>query len=75
FTLDITATAQPLCPLMSPKNTFTWTPDHDKGFRHVKETLMSSSVLVPFDPALTAVLQMDASHLHGISYTLLQEPG
>ncbi|XP_064081885.1 uncharacterized protein K02A2.6-like [Macrobrachium nipponense] len=29
FTPDIVATAQPLCPLMSPKRTFVWTPDHD----------------------------------------------
>ncbi|XP_066981047.1 uncharacterized protein [Macrobrachium rosenbergii] len=31
FTPDIAATAQPLRPLMSPKRTFVWTPDHDAG--------------------------------------------
>ncbi|ROT64574.1 hypothetical protein C7M84_017480 [Penaeus vannamei] len=32
FSPEIAATAQPLRPLMSPKRSFTWTPDHDQAF-------------------------------------------
>ncbi|XP_076044716.1 uncharacterized protein LOC143027329 [Oratosquilla oratoria] len=75
FTPAITAAAQPLRPLLSPKRSFTWTPDHDKAFADVKRALSSPPVLAPFDPALPAVLQTDASRLYGIGYALLQDHG
>ncbi|XP_076067753.1 uncharacterized protein LOC143040556 [Oratosquilla oratoria] len=56
FTPAITATAQPLRPLLSPKRSFTWTPDHDKAFADVKRALSSPPVLAPFDTALPVVL-------------------
>jgi len=75
FSPDIAAAAQPLRPLMSPKRSFTWTPDHDKAFACVKEALLSPPVLAPFDPALPVVLQTDASRLYGIGFALLQDHG
>ncbi|ROT64573.1 hypothetical protein C7M84_017479 [Penaeus vannamei] len=41
FSPEIAATAQPLRPLMSPKRSFTWTPDHDQAFGKVKAALLS----------------------------------
>lgn len=75
FTPHIAAMAQPLRPLMSPKRSFTWTPDHDKAFKSVKEALSAPPVLAPFDPALPVILQTDASRLYGIGYALLQDHG
>ncbi|XP_066982164.1 uncharacterized protein [Macrobrachium rosenbergii] len=59
FTPDIALTAQPLRPLMSPKGSFMWTPDHDQAFKRVKQALSSPPVLASF----------------GIGYVLLQDHG
>ncbi|XP_076060108.1 uncharacterized protein LOC143036525 [Oratosquilla oratoria] len=75
FTLAIAATAQPSRPLMSPKRSFTWNPDHEKDFVDVKRALSSPPVLAPFDPTLPVVLQTDALRLYGIGYALLQDHG
>lgn len=75
FTPDIAQAAQPLRPLMSPKRTFLWTPDHDEAFRRVKSALTSPPVLAPFDTSLPTYLQTDASRLNGIGYALLQDHG
>ena len=75
FTPDIAIAAQPLRPLMSPKRTFVWTPDHDEAFQRVKLALTSPPVLAFFDPNLPVVLQTDASRLFGIGYALLQDHG
>ncbi|XP_068245143.1 uncharacterized protein mRpL22 [Palaemon carinicauda] len=75
FTPDIALTAQPLRPLMSPKRSFIWTPDHDQAFKRVKQALSSPPVLASFDPTLPTILQTDASRLYGIGYALLQDHG
>ncbi|ROT72287.1 hypothetical protein C7M84_009327 [Penaeus vannamei] len=49
FSPEIAATAQPLRPLMSPKRSFTWTPDHDQAFGKVKAALLSPPVLGAID--------------------------
>ncbi|XP_064116655.1 uncharacterized protein K02A2.6-like [Macrobrachium nipponense] len=75
FTPDIAAAAQPLRPLMSPKRSFVWTPDHERAFKKVKTALTSPPVLAPFNPASPVVLQTDASRLYGLGYALLQDNG
>ncbi|XP_068238582.1 uncharacterized protein [Palaemon carinicauda] len=75
FTPDIALTAQPLRPLMSPKRSFIWTPDHDQAFKRVKQALSSPPVLASFDPTLPTILLTDASRLYGIGYALLQDHG
>ena len=49
---EISAAAHPLRPLMSPRQTFTWTVDHDTAFQRVKEAMASPQVLAVFDPQL-----------------------
>ncbi|XP_064083075.1 uncharacterized protein LOC135199087 [Macrobrachium nipponense] len=73
FTPDIADTAQHLNPLISPKRSFIWTPDHEQPFKKVKTALTSPLVLAPFNPALPAVLRTDTSCLYGLGYALLQE--
>lgn len=73
FTTDIVTTALPLHPLKNPEQTSTWTVDHDEVFNHVKMVLLQPSVLAHSDPTLPVTLLTDASHLHAIGYTLLQD--
>ncbi|XP_076037654.1 uncharacterized protein LOC143023062 [Oratosquilla oratoria] len=75
FTPEISAAAQPLRPLMSPKRQFLWTPDHDEAFRRVKAALIDPPILASFDPTLQTILQTDASRLNGIGFALLQDHG
>lgn len=75
FSPDISAAAQPLRPLLSPRRTFTWTADHDAAFQRLKTSLAGPPVLAMFDPNLPTILQTDASRLYGIGYVLLQEHG
>ncbi|XP_064106938.1 uncharacterized protein LOC135215912 [Macrobrachium nipponense] len=59
FTPDIAAAAQPLRPLMSPKRSFVWTPDHERAFKKVKTALTSPPILAPFNlPRLWLYKQM-----------------
>lgn len=73
FWRDIPALAQLLCPLMNPKYSFIWNPDHDQVFENIKKALLSPPVLVPFDLTLPVILQTDASHLYSIGYALFQD--
>ncbi|XP_045127763.1 uncharacterized protein LOC123514179 [Portunus trituberculatus] len=75
FSPDLAATAAPLRPLLSPKKSFVWTPDHEQAFQRVKMALASPPVLAAFDPALPTTLQTDASRLYGLGYALLQDHG
>ena len=73
FSPEISAAAQPLRPLMSPRRAFIWTADHDAAFQHVKKAMASPPILAVFDPQLPTILQTDASRLYGIGYALLQD--
>lgn len=71
FSPDISAEVQDLCPLVTPKRTFLWTPDQKEAFHCVKQDLSCQPVLTHFDLALPTVLQTDASRLYGVGYSLL----
>ena len=75
FTPEISTTAKPLRPLMSPRNSFTWTADHTKAFEDTKLALSRPPILAAFDPDLPTILQTDASRLYGLGYALLQDHG
>ncbi|XP_050709713.1 uncharacterized protein LOC126994436 [Eriocheir sinensis] len=75
FTPEISAAAQPLRPLMSPRRAFVWTVDHEEAFQRVKAALSTPPQLAMFDPQLPTTLQTDASRLNGIGYALLQDHG
>ncbi|XP_064105102.1 uncharacterized protein LOC135214699 [Macrobrachium nipponense] len=75
FTPNIAAAAQPLHPLMSPKRTFVWMPDHERAFKKVKTALTSPPVLAPFNPASPVVLQTDASRRYGLGYAHTSDNG
>ncbi|XP_050705846.1 uncharacterized protein LOC126991139 [Eriocheir sinensis] len=75
FTPEISAAAQPLRPLMSPRRAFVRTVDHEQAFQRVKAALSTPPQLAMFDPQLPTTLQTDASRLNGIGYALLQDHG
>ena len=50
----------PLRPLLSSRNAYIWTSDHDWAFEAVKAALLSPPVVVHFDPNRETTLQVDA---------------
>ena len=67
-----TAEALSLRPLLSSRNAYIWTSDHDRAFEAVKAALLSPPVVVHFDPNRETTLQVDASRKNGMGYALLQ---
>jgi hypothetical protein len=75
FSTEVAAAKGPLRPLLSTRNPFIWTPDHEKAFDNVKLALVSPPVLVHFEPDRETTLQVDASRKNGMGYALLQRHG
>lgn len=75
FSTEVAAAKSPLRPLLSTRNPFIWTEDHDQTFGAVKLALISPPVLVHFEPMRETVIQVDASRKHGMGYALLQRHG
>lgn len=72
FSTEVAAAKGPLRPLLSTRNAFNWTEDHDSAFTAVKAALTAPPILSNFDPDLKTSLQVDASRKHGMGYALLQ---
>ena len=75
FCTEVAAAKTPLRPLLSSKNAYTWTSDHDAAFAAVKAALMQPPVLAHFDPSLETELLVDASRKNGMGYALRQRHG
>ena len=73
-TSHIAEALAPLRPLLSPRNDFLWTPDHNRAFDHAKEALSTAPTLAFFDTKKETCLYTDASGL-GVGYLLLQNHG
>lgn len=56
FSKDVADAKGPLRPLLSTKNVFFWTSDHDTAFAAVKLALTQPPVLAHFDPVLDTKL-------------------
>ena len=61
----------PLHPLLSTKNDFLWSPEHQQVFDATKNALITSPVLSYFDTSKPSRLLTDAS-CHGLGFTLQQ---
>jgi hypothetical protein len=75
FSTEVAAAKAPLRPLLSTRNPYLWTADHDQAFEAVKLALVSPPVLVHFDPGRETTIQVDASRKNGMGYALLQRHG
>jgi hypothetical protein len=68
---NLAAHAEPLRQLMTSKVHFEWTAEQEQAFHRIRELLVQSPGLAPFDPAVPLVIATDASQ-HGIGGVLLQ---
>ena len=68
-TSNIAEVLAPLRPLLSARNDFLWTPDHDQAFQHAKEMLVTALTLAQ---KKETHLYTDASTL-GIGFVLMQK--
>ena len=75
FSTEVAAAKGPLRPLLSTRNPFIWTPDHEQAFENVKLALVSPPMLVHFELDRETTLQVDASRKNGMGYALLQRHG
>ena len=61
-----------LRPLLSTKNEFTWTANHDEAFSQAKVALTTVPMLAFFDPSKPTWLNAEASR-HGLGFVLQQQ--
>ena len=73
FSTEISKAAEPLRGLLSTKNAFLWTPDHQAAFEATKTALSKPEVLVNFEVGLPTRLQTDALRKNGLGYVLSQQ--
>ena len=64
----------PLHPLLSTKNDFIWSAEHDQAFSTVKESLTTAPTLSFFDASKPTRLCTDASR-QGLGFVLQQKTG
>lgn len=62
----------PLRPLLSTKNEFMWTTEHDQAMTKVKESLTEAPVLAFFDVAKPTRVCTDASR-QGLGFIMQQQ--
>ncbi|KFD49780.1 hypothetical protein M513_09375 [Trichuris suis] len=62
---------EPLHRLLGNKSIFVWQEQHEQAFRRAKELLLSSKVLVHYDPRKKLTVTCDASQ-HGVGAILSQ---
>jgi hypothetical protein len=65
--------AEPLRELLSIKNAWLWTDEHETSFQNVKTILTSPAVLKLYDVHKPTKLRVDGSKLNGISVILYQQ--
>ena len=68
---NYTSVTQLLRPLLRKDVEWTWSTSHDVAYRRIKDLIASAPVLRFFDPAVSAVIQTDASS-GGLGSCLLQ---
>lgn len=62
FIRNYSKVAAPLTKLTSSSISFSWTPEADQAFNHLKNLFTSAPVLVQPDPSLQFVVEVDASN-------------
>ena len=73
FTPALSEASEPLCDLLSTKNTWMWTKVHEVAFENTKKELSKAPVLAHYDIHKPTKLRTDGSRLNGISAILYQK--
>jgi hypothetical protein len=61
FSTEFVVAKGPLCPILSTRNAYEWTEDHERSFEAAKTALLLPTVLVHFDSGRKTIIQVDAS--------------
>ena len=74
FKLDLKNSMEPLKGLLSEKNAFIWTPEHQQSMQNTKDIITDEkgSILSHFDPSKPIHLYTDASK-KGLGFILIQQ--
>ena len=72
FLPNLADTTQPLRALLSSRNSWTWGPDQQKAFDHVKAELSNPTVLALYSPDAETKISADSSS-YGLGAVLLQK--
>jgi len=73
FIPDLAHASEILRQLLKKNVAYLWLDDHQKAFDKMKEILVSSLIVKPYDPLKETHLLTDASRLKGLGYALLQK--
>ena len=73
FNPNLAEASAPLRDLLSTKNHWVWTSEHDKAFTAVKEVINSPLTLKLYDVHRPTKLRVDGSKINGISAILYQK--
>ena len=73
FCSDIADCTHPLRGLLSTKNEFIWTADHNAAFAATKQALVAPQALAYYDPSHPTRLHTDASRRQGLGFVLTQK--
>ena len=73
FCSDIADCTHPLRGLLSTKNEFFWTADHNAAFAATKQALVAPQALAYYDPSRPTRLHTDASRRQGLRFVLTQK--
>lgn len=71
FISNLSERTAPLRELLKKNSIFLWTALHDKVVKEIKDLILKSNILVPFDVKQDIVVQCDASQ-NGLGCCLLQ---
>ena len=71
FIPGLSTLTAPLCELLKKDTDFTWNHTYNATFQHVKDAVISNTILWYFDPSLPMTIQVDASQV-GLGVALLQ---
>ena len=75
FTPELARASEPLRGLLSTKNSWVWTANHDSAFQETKKVLAKAPILAHYDLNKPTRLRTDGSLLNGIAAILYQQHG
>ena len=73
FTPKLAETAAPLRDLLSTKNQWMWTEEHDRALENIKKIMSEPPILAHYEIHRPTKIRTDGSSLHGMSVIVYQQ--